>query len=114
MAACLLGMGEGRQGKNKTQINISINYPATAVRSRWLLRGAGNLAEPGEPSIMGTGGASQCQSSLEGCKEGLSSSSGTSFQGSQLGGLEDVPCLVCIPYFNLSQHSLRSRLLCKS
>ena len=40
---CFLEWRKGRQGKNKMQINTSVNYPATAVRSRWLLRGPRNL-----------------------------------------------------------------------
>ena len=40
---CCLEWRKGRQGQNKMQINTSINYPATAVRSWWLLRGARNL-----------------------------------------------------------------------
>jgi hypothetical protein len=44
MAVCLLGTGkEQNKARTKTQINISINYPAATAKSLWLPRGAESL-----------------------------------------------------------------------
>lgn len=66
MAGCALEWVKERKGKNKTQTNILINYPATAANSLWSLEGLWTWAKPYKPIIGEEAGARQCQAQLEG------------------------------------------------